>query len=299
MNDTDQSLFAHVVEAPMKLRSAAIVATIVVALTGCGGGGTDNAASPTTVADNAVASPTNTASNKSAARSASANQEVVPRHAHFQGKTYKQWVVSFWQWVNGIDNGPFFPNPLMNCSRPISAGQSGDVWYWATPSPYFHGLDDPSEPQVCDQSADVIPAGTSILLATLDTFSSTLLPPGVDTPATAAGEHVIAKRFANRIQDLFVTIDNVPVSDVESYRVSTDRFTFTAAFRWVFGLPEQIYGTGTGVADGYYLMLRPLPTGSHTIHYGGRFHYLAGDFGRVTPPPDYVVDVTLLVTVGP
>ncbi|SKC64541.1 hypothetical protein SAMN05446935_2532 [Burkholderia sp. YR290] len=94
MNDTDQGLFAHVAGAPMRLRTAAIVATIAVALTGCGGGGTDNAASPTTVANKAVASPATPASDKSAARL------VAPRHAHFQGKTYKQWVVSFWQWVN-------------------------------------------------------------------------------------------------------------------------------------------------------------------------------------------------------
>ncbi|OUL70969.1 hypothetical protein [Paraburkholderia hospita] len=293
MNDTDQGLFAHVAEAPTRLRTAAIVATIAVALTGCGGGGTDNAASPTTVANKAVASPATPAAEKSTARL------VAPRHAHFQGKTYKQWVVSFWQWVNGIDNGPFYPNPLISCSRPISAGQSGSVWYWTTPSPYFHALGVPNAPQVCDQSADVIPAGTSILLATLDTFSSTLLPPGAYTPTRAAGERAIADRFADRIQDMFVTIDNVPVNDIESYRVSTDRFTFTAAFRWVFGLPEQIYGTGTGAADGYYLMLRPLPAGPHTIHYGGRFHYLPNDFGPGTSPPDYVVDVTLLVTIAP
>jgi hypothetical protein len=293
MNDTDQGHFAHVAEALTRLRTATIVATIAVAITGCGGGGTDNAASPITAAKKAVAEPVSPAADKPTARL------VAPRHAPFQGKTYKQWVVSFWQWVNGIDNGPFYPNPLINCSRPISIGQSGSVWYWATPSPYFHALDVPDVPQVCDQSADVIPAGTSILLATLDTFSSTLLPPGAYTPTKASGERAIADRFADRIQDMFVTVDNVPVNDIESYRVATDRFTFTAAFRWVFGLPEQTYGTGTGAANGYYLMLRPLPPGPHTIHYGGRFHYLARDFGPGTPPPDYVVDVTLLVTIGP
>lgn len=298
MNDTDQDRLALVSKVTRELRSSAIVASLAVALSGCGGGGTDSAATPA-VANNAVINPVDTATNNSAARAGSANHEVVPPHARFEGKTYSEWVVSFWQWVNSIDNGPFFPNPLINCSAPISAGQSGNVWYWTTPSPYFHALSVPNTPQTCDQSANVIPAGTSILLASLDTFSSTLLPPGSYTPTKAAGERVIAERFADRIEDLFVTIDNVPVSDVKAYRVTTHRFTFTAAYRWVFGIPEQTYGTGTAVADGYYLMLRPLPTGSHTIHYGGRFHYLTGDFGTGTPPPDYVVDVTLLITVGP
>jgi hypothetical protein len=280
------------------LRSSTIVVTIAAVLTGCGGAGTDGAASPA-VANNAVINSADTAVKHSTAQAGSANREVVPRHIRFDGKTYSQWVVSFWQWVNSIDNGPFFPNPLINCTRPISSGQSGKVWYWATPSSYFHALSVPNTPQTCDQSANVIPAGTSLLLATLDTFSSTLLPPGTYAPTTAAGERVIANRFADRIQDLFVTIDNVPVTDVSAFRVATDQFTFSTPLRWVFGSPGHIYGTGTAAADGYYLLLKPLPTGSHTIHYGGRFHYLTGDFGPGEPPPDYVVDITLLITVGP
>ncbi|MEM5383680.1 hypothetical protein VSR68_08760 [Paraburkholderia phymatum] len=298
MNDTDHDLAPLISRVKGVLRLSAIIATIAVALTGCGGDGTDGAASPA-VANHAVINSVDAAVNNSAAHAGSANHQVVPRYARFERKTYRQWVVSFWQWVNMIDNGPFFPNPLISCTRPISSGQSGKVWYWATPSSYFHALSVPNTPQTCDQSANVIPAGTSLLLATLDTFSSTLLPPGTYTPGTAAGERVIADRFADRIQDLFVTIDNAPVTDVSAYRVATDQFTFTAALRWVFGLPEHVYGTGTAVADGYYLLLKPLPTGSHTIHYGGRFHYLAGDFGPGAPPPDYVVDITLLITVGP
>ena len=198
-------------------------------------------------------------------------------------------------WVNMTDNGPFLPNPLINCTRPISAGQSGSVWYWATPSSYFHALSVPNTLQTCDQSADVIPAGTSILLATLDSFSSTLLPPGAYTPTTVAGERGIADRVADRIQDLFVTIDNAPIADLAAYRVATDPFTFTAALRWVFGNPGHIYGTGTAVADGYYLLLKPLPTGTHDSlwrqvslpDWGLRPGCPAAGLRRGHHPPDY------------
>ena len=88
MNDTDQGHFAHVAEALTRLRTATIVATIAVVLTGCGGGGTDNAASPITAANKAVANPVTPAADKSTGRL------VAPRHAPFQGQTYKQWVVS-------------------------------------------------------------------------------------------------------------------------------------------------------------------------------------------------------------
>jgi hypothetical protein len=137
MNDTDQDFVALIPSVTRKLRSSAIVATFAFALSGCGGGSTDGVAGPA-VANNAVINSADTAVNHSAARVESANHEVVPRHARYVGKSYSQWVASFWQWVNMIDNGPFLPNPLVNCTRPISAGQSGHIWYWTTPSSYFH-----------------------------------------------------------------------------------------------------------------------------------------------------------------
>jgi hypothetical protein len=79
----------------MALRSSTTIATIAVTLAGCGGGGADGAASPA-VANNAAINSADTAVDKSAAQAESAIHEVVPRHASFEGKTYSQWVVSFW-----------------------------------------------------------------------------------------------------------------------------------------------------------------------------------------------------------
>lgn len=59
--------------------------------------------------------------------------------------------------------------------------------------------------------------------------------------------------------------------------------------------PPLTGGSGTGVGDGYFFMLKPLPPGPHTIHYGGRFHIPANAGG----PFDIVKDTTLMITVGP
>ncbi|WP_336596467.1 hypothetical protein [Paraburkholderia bengalensis] len=178
-------------------------------------------------------------------------------------------------------DGPL-PHPFLDCSRPISAGQSGNVWYRSAP-------DLPGE--VCDQSATIIPSGTPIFLSTLDDEASSLdAPPFNDT--TAAGQLAIAQQFANYIEDLFVTVDGVPVTDVTAYRTTTAQFTFDAPTPWI---SNTTGGIGTGVGDGYFLMLKLFSPDPHTIHYGGRFHIPESVFGM---PVDIAKDTTLMITVG-
>jgi hypothetical protein len=49
------------------------------------------------------------------------------------------------------------------------------------------------------------------------------------------------------------------------------------------------------VADGYYLILKPLPAGTYTLHFGGTFHFDAGELGP--DPLDLTNDITLHLTV--
>jgi hypothetical protein len=87
---------------------------------------------------------------------------------------------------------------------------------------------------------------------------------------TEAEQRATADWFAVHIVDSFFEIDGQPVADIESYRVASSQFKFDAPTPWVFG---PTGGKGTSVADGYYVLLKPLPKGQHTIHYGGSFHF--------------------------
>ncbi|OAJ62770.1 hypothetical protein A6V36_20585 [Paraburkholderia ginsengiterrae] len=249
---------------------SAILVSLATALAACGGGGSDGAA-PASVANNSVT------------KAAVTSTQIVPPNETFEGKTYPLWEAAFWQWALALPvNDPTLPHPFNDCNnRPISAGQSGDVWFWSAPEATV----------VCNQSATIIPAGKAIFLTTLDIEASSLdAPPFFAT--TAAGQLAIAQQFANYIQDLFVTIDGVPVANVTAYRTTTVQFTFTAPTPWIF---NTVGGSGTSVGDGYFLMLQ-LPPGAHTIHYGGTFNIPKGVLGHkaVTIP----MDVTLLVTMG-
>jgi len=185
------------------LQTSASLVVLVASLTACGGGGTNDSARNTeSVQDSAsLALPTG-----------SINPHVVALNVAYRGKTYTQWVVSFWQWALAlrVDNLNL-QHPFNDCTRPISAGQTGNVWYWSAP-------DLPN--QTCNQSATTIPAGTSIFLSTLDDEASSLdAPPFQDS--TAAGQLNIAKQFADYIQNLFVTIDKC--ADAESRLAPTSQ----------------------------------------------------------------------------
>jgi hypothetical protein len=72
------------------------------------------------------------------------------------------------------------------------------------------------------------------------------------------------------------------------------QFTFTAPTPWLFGATG---GTGTSVADGYYLYLEPMGVGQHVLHYTGGFHFEAGVFGP--EPFDITADQTYVINVTP
>ncbi|CAE6825022.1 hypothetical protein [Paraburkholderia haematera] len=261
------------------LRPSAVMMAVVIPLTGCGGGGGSDGAATSLVANSA--NPPE----------GIVNPHVVSLDVQFRDKTYRQWAVSFWQWALELPLGPL-PHPFNDCNhRPISAAQTGNVWYWATPS---------SAHLICNQMATTIPAGTSIFLSILD-GTSIFLPmfngtTSLNTPpiqAFTADQLKIASAFASDIRDLFCTIDGVSVANIRAYRTTIGPFSFSAPSPWIFG---NTGGKGTSVADGYYLLLEPLSAGLHTIHYGGKFVFPAGVFGS-----DQAViakDVTLLIRVG-
>ncbi|WP_434660742.1 hypothetical protein P5W99_10995 [Paraburkholderia sp. A3BS-1L] len=257
-----------VMQTKRALQAPAIALVLTTALGGCGGGDS-GAATGSAIAHDAVTT------------AAVTSTQVVPPNGTFEGQTYAQWETAFWQWALALPLGPL-PHPFADCNnRPISAGQSGNVWYWSSPD----------DVEVCNQSATIIPPGKTLFLSTLDVEASSLdAAPFFAT--TAAGQQAIAQQFANYIQNVFVIIDGNPVPNASTYRVATGQFTFTAPSPWIF---NTVGGTGTAVGDGYFFMLQ-LPPGSHTIRYGGTFNIPKGVLGHKAVTINK--DITLLVTIG-
>jgi hypothetical protein len=106
-----------------------------------------------------------------------------------------------------------------------------------------------------------------------------------DDGRTPAQLRKCARDFADQFTDLSLVIDGAPVANVAKFRVGSPVFTFTAVAGNVFDIPT---GTTRSVADGYWVLISPLPPGTHTISFGGTFPSPEGDF---TPRATYTLTV--------
>lgn len=165
--------------------------------------------------------------------------------------SYSVLSAQWWKWALElpVEGHPFVDDANFD----VTEGQSGSVWYLA-------GVFGTVE-RTC-----TIPAGKALFVGLLNAEASNLEGLG----NTYEEQRATAKFLADHISNVFVNIDGFTVNNIDNYRVASPQFTFTAPTPWIEG---ETGGTGTSVADGYYILLKPLGTGTHDLHYGGSFHF--------------------------
>jgi hypothetical protein len=201
---------------------------------------------------------------------------IVPPGEKFHGKTYGEWSAAFWQYAlaQPVEGHLFLDTPEFD----FSSGQKGDVWFVGAPDgPLTRYVD--------------LPSGKALFLTIRDVETSSLEAPPF-YGATEAEQRANSTWFADHIVDVYCEIDGVPVPNLWDYRAASPQFEFTAPTPWIWG---ETGGKGTAVSDGYFVMVE-LPKGHHTIHYGGTYHFEAGEL--LDEPIDLPHDVTLVITVG-
>ena len=210
-------------------------------------------------------------------------QIVQPDRTTF-GKTYAEWGVEWYKWDLG--------NPISKASSldptgaNSTAGQSGPVWFLA-------GKSGDQVPVTRDV---VVPEGKHIFFPLINIINDYPCPDASFQPAPGQTLEQFLAEFAKAVidttVDLAAVIDGDPVADIYHYRAASKLFNFIADPSWK-ALDSCITGTEQqGVADGYWLMLKPLSVGKHTIKLRGK-NVIPG-----TPPfPFGNQNVTLNVTV--
>lgn len=218
----------------------------------------------------------------SAKRGNAGKRKIAPPQSQPYGKSYGEWQVAQWQWLFSM---PVDQHPLFDTAD-CGTGQSGKVWF-------LGGTYAVSGNATRDCT---VPVGTALFFPILDVECATAEGNGTTFEELSA----CAEWVMDHAKDVAAEIDGVPVKNMEKYRGQSPLFTWGP-------LPEnnvqQYVGwdfpagtTSEAVSDGYFLMVRPLSEGDHTVHFAGALEFTQEEDGF-----DYFfsVDITYNLYVKP
>jgi hypothetical protein len=191
---------------------------------------------------------TNNASNSSSSNTISTSK-IFPSDAVPYNTTYGEWSAKWWQWILSIptENNPLNDDNGRNCA----VEQTGPVWFLVGTT---GGLIE----RTC-----TIPSGSAILIPVINGECSYAEYPSFKSESELRS---CAISQIDKATQLKVGIDGVDVTDLNTYRFQSSLFNLTLPENNIFGLPP---GTTQAVADGFWILLEPLPAGNHEIQFGG------------------------------
>jgi len=168
----------------------------------------------------------------------------------------------WWQWISGIDSSVINPFTDVGQSGCDVGLQDNGRFLFLVGSPRVLNTGNFPEHE-CG-----IPAGTSILFPIVNVICDSL---EVNTPFFGANEtaqRICANNLTNTFTNLTVNIDGTEVKNPEQYRIDSPAggFSLSAVENNPVGIPA---GNGTGVQDGFWILLKPLKPGEHTITFSG------------------------------
>ena len=181
------------------------------------------------------------------------DDRVFPPDSQPFGHGYGQWSVRWWEWVFSI---PTAVNPAAsdNTGALCGVGQQGPVWNLAgtfSPGPVT---------RTCS-----IPAGRGIFFPVVNGECSTAENPALTTEAQLRNCAVSQLQPVDVLQ---AELDGVPIQDLDDFVFQSPLFTYWAPADNVVPVPGGPL-TSHSVADGFFVMLKPLSVGSHTLHFKG------------------------------
>jgi hypothetical protein len=184
---------------------------------------------------------------------------IAPIWTEPGGQTYGRWAVAWWQWAVGI---PAAVNPVLDTTGAHCAQRQVDtVWFLAGSFS--------SDPVVrtCE-----IPAGQSLFFPLLYNFYGAFLN---DPPATRTEEFVRAAGSCTEPAELSVQLDGFTVPQPTRFFTGaagsqSPLFNVQLPPGNLFGadettIPELVLSPSA--EQGYYLFVRPLRPGTHTIRW--------------------------------
>ena len=195
------------------------------------------------------------------------DSKVFPANADMYGHSYSYYAGAWWKWFIEVpDNAS---HPLFYPTGNVTEGQSGNVWY-------LNGIFGSTLTR-----SITIPDGKALCIPIFNTEWSSIEYPAAPSltphpPTTMAAQLSLAEGALNgaNATSLFCNIDGESVSNLSNYLFTSPQYSFIAPNPNVLqdpaagGWSGNLYGHGTSTAYGYYVIVKPLSHGSHTIHFG-------------------------------
>lgn len=189
-----------------------------------------------------------------AVKPSTADRLLLPPDARVGKESFGELTARWWQWAERMPIAPF----LDPDGRLCELDQEGPVWFLAGTDGSYNAR------RKC-----IIPSGRHILVPIINMrYSNVRQHDGkpLPLPCKVLQESVAVNN--DRLGSAVVLIDGVSVTDVARYRVrSGGCFPLDAG-------DEQSPSTA---ADGYWLLIKPLTPGIHTLSIGA--NYAADDTG--------------------
>lgn len=180
-----------------------------------------------------------------------ADPRVYDVGAKVEGKTYAEWSAIWSQWAVSIKKDR---NPVLDKTGEFAGeGQQGPVWFLA-------GNVGGKTTRKC-----VVPAGKPLFFPVIN-YAESAPPDKADDKKLVAA----AKAAMDREVELEAALDGEPIARLARFRVASDAFTVAGPDRAADAAFEDIVGKQKVASNGYFLMLKALSPGKHTLHFRGK-----------------------------
>lgn len=189
----------------------------------------------------------------------SGRADVLPNDAEVAGRTIPEWSAEWWKWVFSV---PASVNPMLDTDgRWATNNNHGPVFFLA-------GVIAISSTQT---RSFAVSEDQYVMIPLINTWADNV---ATDPPFTLERLRELNDISMRSVTALHAFLDGVPAaSNLFERRITSPVFTYEYLVEdnihsWLLGFP-YLGIVDPMLADGYYLMLEPLPPGRHTLAYGG------------------------------
>lgn len=182
-----------------------------------------------------------------------------------EGRSAGAWTAQWWRWAFSQPLAPY----LDPDGRLCELGQDGPVWFLA-------GTDGTFRPRRECQ----VPEGKYLLVPVINMIQ--MQRAGSANPSSCKQLQAGAAVNNDKLRSAVAMLDGKSLGDVQLRRVRSD-----GCFRMDPDDPDS----RLAAADGYWLMIKPLPRGQHTLVVGANYGAPGEPFGDMNQNFEYVLDV--------